>query len=117
VLSGEVAGPAGLGLRQPVDDVGVGVEGPGHGVTLGAGARSLRHRPVTLVRPRTPPGVLGALDGSAFHKAFMAEIVSGEHERREDAVLAAQAAYAETGVMPELLAVYHLFGDPGLTIR
>ena len=43
----------------------------------------------------------------------MAEIVSGGHDRLGDAVLAAQAAYAETGVMPELLAVYHLFGDPG----
>ena len=26
-------------------------------------------------------------------------------------------AYAETGMMPELLAVYHLFGDPGLRLR
>ncbi len=41
----------------------------------------------------------------------------GEHERLGDAVLAAQAAYAETGVMPELLAVYHLFGNPGTRIR
>ena len=46
----------------------------------------------------------------------MGEIVSGRHERLGDAVLAAQAAYAETGVMPELLAVYHLFGDPGLRL-
>ena len=30
----------------------------------------------------------------------MAEIVGGEHERLGDAVLAAQAAYAETGLMP-----------------
>jgi hypothetical protein len=47
----------------------------------------------------------------------MAEIVSGQHERLGDAVLAAQAAYAETGLMPELLAVYHLFADPGLRLR
>ena len=47
----------------------------------------------------------------------MAEIVSGEHERLGDAVLAAQAAYAETGMMPELLAVYHLFADPGMKIQ
>jgi hypothetical protein len=47
----------------------------------------------------------------------MAEITSGEHERLGDAVLAAQAAYAETGLMPELLSIYHLFGDPGMAIR
>ena len=37
--------------------------------------------------------------------------------RATDAVLAAQAAYAEAGIMPELLAIYHLFADPGLRIR
>ena len=47
----------------------------------------------------------------------MAEIVGGEHERLGDAVLRAQAAYADTGIMPELLAVYHLFADPGLRLR
>ncbi len=64
----------------------------------------------------SPSGL--SLDGPAhrFHKALMAEIVSGEHERLGDAVLAAQTAYAETGVMPELLAVYHLFGDPALRL-
>ena len=39
------------------------------------------------------------------------------HCRLGEAVLAAQAAYAQTGVMPELLAIYHLFGDPGMLIR
>ncbi len=34
-----------------------------------------------------------------------------------DAVLAAQKAYAETGLMPELLTVYQLLGDPALRIR
>jgi len=65
----------------------------------------------------SPSGL--SLDGPAhrFHKALMAEIVSGEHERLGDAVLAAQAAYAETGLMPELLAVYHLFADPAMRIR
>jgi hypothetical protein len=65
----------------------------------------------------SPSGL--SLDGPAhrFHRVLMAEIVSGEHERLGDAVLAAQAAYAETGIMPELLAVYHLLGDPGLRIR
>ena len=47
----------------------------------------------------------------------MAEITGGGHERLGDAVLAAQKAYAETGAMPELLSIYHLFGDPAMTIR
>ncbi len=65
----------------------------------------------------TPSGL--SLDGPAhrFHRALMAEITGEEHERLGDAVLAAQAAYAETGVMPELLAIYHLLADPGTRIR
>jgi hypothetical protein len=31
--------------------------------------------------------------------------------------VAAQAAYADTGAFPELLAIYHLLGDPALRIR
>jgi ABC-type uncharacterized transport system fused permease/ATPase subunit len=34
-----------------------------------------------------------------------------------DAVLAAQAAYADSGAFPELLAIYHLFGEPAITVR
>jgi hypothetical protein len=65
----------------------------------------------------TPSGL--SLDAPAhrFHRALMAEITNGNHERLGDAVLAAQAVYAETGVMPELLAIYHLLADPGMTIR
>jgi Peptidase family C25 len=71
-------------------------------------------------------GVVGAfspsglsLDGPAhrYHRAVMAELVSGEHERLGDAVLAAQRTYAETGLMPELLSVYHLFGDPAMRLQ
>ncbi len=65
----------------------------------------------------SPSGL--SLDAPAhrFHRALMAEITSGVHERLGDAVLAAQAVYAEEGVMPELLAIYHLLADPGMTIR
>jgi hypothetical protein len=52
-----------------------------------------------------------------YHKALMAEVTAGDHARLGDAVLAAQAAYARTGLMPELLAVYHLLGDPATPIR
>jgi hypothetical protein len=47
----------------------------------------------------------------------MAEITSGNHERLGDALLAAQRTYAQAGLMPELLAVYHLLGDPATKIR
>jgi hypothetical protein len=65
----------------------------------------------------SPSGL--SLDGPAhrFHRALMAQITSGAHARLGDAVLAAQAAYAEEGVMPELLAIYHLLADPGMAIR
>jgi hypothetical protein len=65
----------------------------------------------------SPSGL--SLDAPAhrFHRALMAEITGGEHERLGDAVLAAQAAYAEEGVMPELLAIYHLLADPGMRTR
>jgi YVTN family beta-propeller protein len=65
----------------------------------------------------SPSGL--SLDGPAhqYHKAVMAELVSGRHERLGDALLAAQAAYAQTGLMPELLAVYQLLGDPATRVR
>jgi hypothetical protein len=34
-----------------------------------------------------------------------------------DAVLAAQEAYAYSGAFPELLSIYHLFGDPAMELR
>jgi hypothetical protein len=65
----------------------------------------------------SPSGL--SLDAPAhrFHRALMAEITEGGHARLGDAVLAAQAAYAEEGVMPELLAIYHLLADPGMRIQ
>jgi hypothetical protein len=62
----------------------------------------------------SPSGL--SLDAPAhqLHRALMEELVSGRHQRLGDAVLAAQQAYADAGLMPELLDVYHLLGDPGL---
>lgn len=39
------------------------------------------------------------------------------HTRLGDALLEAQKAYAETGAFHELLSIYHLFGDPALSLR
>jgi hypothetical protein len=65
----------------------------------------------------SPSGL--SLDGPAhqLHRAVMAELVSGRHERLGEALLAAQKAYARTGLMPELLAVYQLLGDPAMKVR
>ena len=52
-----------------------------------------------------------------FHQALIREITSGAHPRLGDAVLAAQADFAQTGAFPELLSIYNLLGDPALRIR
>jgi hypothetical protein len=65
----------------------------------------------------SPSGLSLDEPAHVLHKALLAEIVSGRHERLGDAVLAAQAAYADSGAFPELLAIYHLFGDPALRLR
>jgi hypothetical protein len=52
-----------------------------------------------------------------FHRALLEELLSGGHDRIGDAVLAAQSAYAETGSLPEMIVIYHLFGDPALVIH
>jgi hypothetical protein len=49
-----------------------------------------------------------------FHRVLLDELLHGNHLRLGDAVLAAQAAYAESGAFPELLSIYHLLGDPAL---
>jgi len=65
----------------------------------------------------SPSGL--SLDGPAhqYHRAVMAELTNGTHERLGDAILAAQRNYAETGLMPELLTVYQLLGDPAMRIQ
>jgi hypothetical protein len=52
-----------------------------------------------------------------YHRAVMAQLVSGAHGRLGDAILAPQRSYAETGLMPELLATYHLLGDPAMRLQ
>lgn len=52
-----------------------------------------------------------------FHRALLAELLSGNHERLGDAVAAAQAVYADSGAFPELLRIYVLLGDPALRLR
>ena len=65
----------------------------------------------------SPSGL--SLDGPAhlYHRALVQEITAGAHPRLGDAVLAAQKAYSQTGAFPELLDLYHLFGDPALKVQ
>jgi len=65
----------------------------------------------------SPSGL--SLNGPAhlYHQALLKEILSGKHRRLGDALLAAQAAYADSGAFPELLRIYLLLGDPALTLR
>ena len=65
----------------------------------------------------SPSGL--SLNGPAhrYHQALLQQLVSARHTRLGDAVLAAQKLYADTGAFPELLSIYHLFGDPALTLR
>ena len=65
----------------------------------------------------SPSGL--SLNGPAnlYHKMLLQELFNESHGRLGDAVLAAQVAYAETGAFPELLTIYHLLGDPALTLR
>jgi hypothetical protein len=65
----------------------------------------------------SPSGLSLDAPAHVLHKALLAEILSGRHERLGDAVLAAQGTYADSGSFPELLTIYHLFGDPALRLR
>ena len=65
----------------------------------------------------SPSGLSLNEPAKLFHEAMLEALTSGEHLRLGDAVLAAQEAYAETRAFPELLAIYHLFGDPALLMR
>ena len=51
----------------------------------------------------TRDAIVGAFDAGASTVSYM--------------VLAAQQHYADTGAFPELLAIYHLFGDPALRVK
>ena len=64
-----------------------------------------------------PSGLSRDEAAHVYHKALLAEIESHRHARLGDALLAAQSAYADSGAFPELLAIYHLFGDPAMRIR
>jgi hypothetical protein len=65
----------------------------------------------------SPSGL--SFDGPAheYHKALLEALYNGTHRRLGDAILDGQSTYANTGLLPELLAIYHLLGDPALSLR
>ncbi|GMR22346.1 MAG: hypothetical protein BMS9Abin37_0691 [Acidobacteriota bacterium] len=65
----------------------------------------------------SPSGLSLNEPAQRYQEALVDELFHGGHQRLGDAVLEAQKRYAETGAFPELLAIYHLFGDPALTLR
>jgi hypothetical protein len=52
-----------------------------------------------------------------LHKALLEEMGSGAHRRLGDALLSAGERFLARSSYAELLAIYHLFGDPALTLR
>jgi hypothetical protein len=65
----------------------------------------------------SPSGLSLDQPAHLFHRALLQELLSANHPRLGDAVLTAQEAYAASGAFPELLLIYHLFGDPALRLR
>ena len=65
----------------------------------------------------SPSGLSLNSPAHRFHKAVLDQVVNQQHQRLGDAILAGQAAYAQTGAFPELLSIYHLLGDPALRLR
>ena len=65
----------------------------------------------------SPSGLSLNAPAHRFHKALLKELLSGKHESLGDAILAAQARYAERGSFLELLGIFHLFGDPAMRIQ
>jgi hypothetical protein len=65
----------------------------------------------------SPSGLSQSEPAHAYERALLSELESRRHKRLGDAILAAQSAYADSGAMPELLSIYHLFGDPALRLR
>ena len=65
----------------------------------------------------SPSGLSLNEPAQRLHRAVLQELFRGNHERLGDAMLAGQAVYTASRAFPELLSIYHLMGDPALTLR
>ncbi len=64
----------------------------------------------------SPSGLSLNAPAHRYHRAVLQEVLHGGHRRLGDAIMEAQKRYLEEGSLPELLSIYHLFGDPALVI-
>lgn len=65
----------------------------------------------------SPTGLSLNTPAHRYHKALLDALTREGPRRLGDAVLEAQKHYAESGAFPELLAIYHLLGDPALRLK
>jgi len=70
-----------------------------------------------VVAAFSPSGLSLNAPAHRYHQALLAALLRRQHRRLGDAVLEAQEAYAASGAFPELLLIYHLLGDPALTLH
>jgi len=65
-----------------------------------------------VIEAFSPSGLSLNVPAHRYHGALLKELLDGGHARLGDAVLPPQEAYADSSAFPELLVVYHLFGEP-----
>jgi hypothetical protein len=65
----------------------------------------------------SPSGLSLSTPTHRFDEALLKELKRGKHRHLGDAIVAAQARFAEAGSFLELLSIFHLFGDPATTLN
>jgi hypothetical protein len=70
-----------------------------------------------IVAAFSPTGMSLDAHAHVLQELLLDAVLHGGHERLGDAVLAAQRDFAAAGGSTELLAIYHLLGDPALELR
>jgi hypothetical protein len=64
-----------------------------------------------------PSGLSLNESAHALHRSLLKEITNGESSRLGDAFRKAQESFLATESFAELLSIYHLFGDPALSLE
>jgi Peptidase family C25 len=109
--------PSTTGPRScPTQDTAPRVSGPQRASSAPTTSTCSRPSPLSIAA-FSPSGLSLNEAAHVFHTAFVHELQLKTHSRLGDLVLDAQQDYAQTGAFPELLAIYHLFGDPALRIQ
>jgi uncharacterized delta-60 repeat protein len=64
----------------------------------------------------SPSGLSVNEPAHELHRALLQSLLSDRHLTLGDAILEAQGRFLTRSGSPELLAIYHLFGDPGMVL-